>query len=95
MTSRKYDLEAMQTFIDLLDQAITAIGQRTEATKNVADGVLSQFSGTAAQAFSDSQTDWLTGTKSYTDELRMVRDKIALAHRNYSQAEQANREMRA
>ncbi|MET8878374.1 WXG100 family type VII secretion target [Nocardia sp. NPDC004604] len=95
MTARRYDLDAMQTFIDLVDQAIAAVGDHGAKTKNIADGVLAQFSGAAAQAFSDSHREWLSSTTTLVDELRAVRDKIALAHSNYLQAEQANREMRS
>ncbi|MEU7139685.1 WXG100 family type VII secretion target [Nocardia sp. NPDC046473] len=95
MTARRYDLDAMQAFIDVLDKAIAAVGDHSTKTKNIADGVLAQFSGTTAQAFSDSQREWLSGTTTLVDELRAIREKIALAHSNYLQAEQANKEMRS
>ncbi|WP_405159908.1 WXG100 family type VII secretion target [Nocardia sp. NBC_01499] len=95
MTARRYDLDAMQAYLDVLDKAITAVGDHGARTKNIADGVLAQFSGAAAQAFSDSQHEWLSTTTTLVDELRAIRDRIALAHSNYLQAEQDNRGMRS
>lgn len=95
MTARKYDLDAMQSFIDLLDKGIAELADHSSGVKRAADGVLTQFSGAAANAYANSHIEWQNDTAELVAELRSVREKVAVARANYLAAEQANREMRA
>ncbi|MFF0531591.1 WXG100 family type VII secretion target [Nocardia amikacinitolerans] len=95
MTARRYDLDAMQAFITLLDEKITALDGYNEDVKRSAEAVLAQFTGSAADAYYDSHDNWQKDAATFVDEIRALRERITVAHRNYVEAEQANREMRA
>lgn len=95
MTPRKYDLDAMQAFVDMLDRRITELTDHSSSIRRTAEGVLSQFSGAAADAYAGSHTQWQADVATLVAELRSVREKVATARANYLEAEQTNREMRA
>lgn len=95
MTSRRYDLDAMQAFVTLLDQKITALTESSEGVKRTAEAILSQFTGEAADAYAASRTEWLRNAGELITDVRAVRDKIENARANYSEVEKTNREMRA
>jgi len=95
MTERRYDLDAMQAFVDLLDKQIAAVTEHSADVERTAEGVLSQFTGATADSFADSHTDWQATAAALLDELRAVRDQVAVVRTNYAAAETANLEMRA
>ncbi|MEV6274000.1 hypothetical protein [Nocardia sp. NPDC051832] len=95
MSARSYDLDAMQEFITLLDQKITAITEHNASVKRTAEGVLSQFTRAAATAYAAGHTTWQADAAKLLAEVRAVRDNVAAARANYLQAEQANKEMRS
>ncbi|MEV0342952.1 WXG100 family type VII secretion target [Nocardia sp. NPDC050713] len=94
MTPRRYDLDAMQAFITLLDEKITALGEYNDSVKRSTEAVLAQFAGNAADAYYDSHENWQKDAARLVDEIRALREHISVAHRNYLEAERANREMR-
>lgn len=94
MTKRKYDLPAMQRYLDVLDAQINALAEVGGQVKTTAETLLGSYSGAGADGYSTAHGEWQKAAASLLEELRSHREQVATAHRNYTQAEAANRAMR-
>lgn len=93
MPTFRYDIAEMSDFIDLLDRSLDEATTLLESARTTAATVLTQYSGTAADAFGESQEQWQSQAEQHLIALREYRTYVATARDNYAKALRANLEM--
>ncbi|RMI28718.1 WXG100 family type VII secretion target [Nocardia stercoris] len=93
MARFSYDLPAMEQFISNLDQRISAVESHLTAVRTTASGLTDDYSGAAADAFTDAHDDWQTDSAQYLDKLKALRQQVETCRHNYADAREANRKM--
>lgn len=91
--TRKYDLEAMRSFVSHLDSQIEAFTQHAEDAKATASRLLAGFDGATAGAFSTVHEQWQNNNAEHLADLRRLRDRVNTAYTNYLEAQRVNDRM--
>lgn len=93
MPTFQYDLAEMSDFLDLIDDSIEQIGTHLDAARSTVSTVLEQYSGSAADAFTQLHQTWQDKAQQHLTELGAYRTYVATARDNYAEALRANLEM--
>lgn len=88
-----YDLAEMAAFVADLNTKITALETCLTDARTTVTTLSTHYSGEAADAFTEQQTQWQTTAATYLTELRDLRDHIDRCRQNYADARAANRKM--
>ncbi|MCX4095811.1 WXG100 family type VII secretion target [Nocardia sp. alder85J] len=93
MAGYSYDLDAMDRFLAQIEAHITALSAKHAAVRRTVDSLDDTFLGEAADAHREAHGEWQQTAAGHIEELEKLRDRVATARRNYTEARAANRAM--
>lgn len=93
MAGYKYDLAAMDSFLADIDSRIAALTDKHAEVQSTVTSLADTYVGEAADAHREAHGHWQQTATAHIEELKKLRDQVALARRNYADAQRANREM--